>query len=275
MLRSCLALAAALVLAGAASAQTRLSIGSFNVESDLDTEAARVAEDMARIPMLHVWALQEVTDQAELDSYIAALSEATGYTYAGQLGTTGGGFSDHLAIVYIQDAFSNVSFDELEEVGGARFPLAMRGTTWTGEEIVFVNNHFDRRDERMRETQARSLRDWIQDHEGDAIVLMGTFNFDYDFQGSRRGGNRAFVQFSRGGHASWPEPMCIANGTCPATGSACNPQYDTMTDFIFLAGRAFDWRAVTDMAFLDEDYCRNDPRGHSDHRPLLGQILLP
>ncbi len=274
MIRAFLLALAGLTLTVSAHAQDVLSIGSFNVESDLDTEAERVAEDFARIPPLHIWALQEVYNDEALDLFTATLSEATGFTYASHRGTTGSNFGDYLAFVYVENAFSDVSFEELGEVGGARHPLVMRATSFSGHELTFVNTHLDRGDARAREGQARSLRSWVIDHEDEALIMMGTFNFDYDFAGTRRGGNRAFVNFSRGGHVSWPEPMCIAGETCPVTGTQCNPQYNNMLDFIFLAGTAFDWRAMTDLAFLGEDYCSRDPQGYSDHRPVLGQLLM-
>lgn len=252
-----------------------LVIAAFNVESGDDTTAERVAEDVVRLSPLHLWALQEVEDQAMLDTIVTALNEATGLTYVGRLGTTGGRFeNDFLAYVYLQDAFANVSFEELQDVGGSRLPLVMRATSWTGHNLTFVNNHFNRGNETRRRQQAVNLRDWIALRPGEAMIAMGTFNFDYDFRGARQGGNRAFEQFAAEGHVSWPEPMCLEAGNCPSTGSQCNPNYASMLDFIFLAGAAFDWPAVTDLAFLDEPFCGRDQRGYSDHRPVMGQILL-
>lgn len=274
MFRTFLLALAALACSAAAQAQESLAIGSFNVESDLDTQAERVAEDFARLPPLHVWALQEVADQETLDLFVETLSETTGFQYAGHMGASGSGHNNHLAFAYIQQAFTDVAFEEIDGIGSSRHPLIMRAASPSGQPLTFVNTHLTRGDERAREGEARSLRTWITNHDDEALVLMGTFNFDYDFRGSRTGGNQAFVTFSRGGHVSWPQPMCIANETCPVTGSQCNAQYSNFLDFIFLAGAAFDWRARTDLAFLGEEYCRRDPRGYSDHRPLMGQILV-
>jgi Endonuclease/Exonuclease/phosphatase family len=270
---------AALILP-ASEAQV-LSIASFNVESDDDTRAELVAEDLARTPPLHIWALQEVEDQATLDLFTSAISNATGYAYENQLGTTGGEWGDHLAFIYISGAFSNVTFEELDNVGGYRHPLVMRAMTApvdessAARELVFVNNHFNRGNETTRRAQARNLRDWVAANPDLALILMGSFNFDYDYRGARQGGNRAFEYFSDGGHISWPQHQCIEARNCPGTGSQCNPNYNNMQDFIFLAGRAFDWPALTDLAFLEERYCRREAGGYADHRPVLGQILLP
>jgi endonuclease/exonuclease/phosphatase family metal-dependent hydrolase len=266
-------LLAALLTAGA-NAQS-LVIAAFNVESGDDTTAERAAEDVARMPPLHLWALQEVEDAAMLATIVETLNAETGLTYVGRMGTTGGRYGDDfLAFIYLQDAFANVSFEELEAVGGSRLPLVMRATSWTGHNLTFVNNHFNRGNETRRRQQAINLRDWIAQRPQEAIIAMGTFNFDYDFRGARQGGNRAFEQFADGGHISWPEPMCLANDNCPSTGSQCNPNYESLLDFIFLAGTAFDWPAVTDLGFLDEPYCGRDQRGYPDHRPVMGQILL-
>lgn len=257
------------------NAQNILSLGTFNVESDLDTDRNDVAADFAKVPPLHVWALQEVADQETLDHYVSAMSQATGITYAGHLSPAGGLSRDHLAFIYAPEVFSNVEFGEETEIGGDITTISMRADFFTGQRLTLVNNFFDRRDERARQGQARSLASWIDDHEDEAIIVLGTLNFDYKFQGRRTGGNRAFELFSAGQNASWPEPMCIANGTCPVTGDQCNPQYRNMLNFIFLGGTAMDWRAMTDLAFLDDaSYCDREDEGGSDNRPTLGQILM-
>ncbi|MDG2043746.1 MAG: hypothetical protein P8J78_03975 [Maricaulis sp.] len=252
-----------------------LAIASFNVESDRDTRAELVAEDFQRLPAMHVWALQEVTDQETLDLFVATVSEATGFQFAGHLGTTGGQYDDYLAIMYLEQAFTGVSFREMDEVGGGRHPLMMTATTWTGTTISFINNHFNRGDETTREGQARRLRDYIVDHADEAIIALGTFNFDYDHQGARRGGNSAFTAFGRGDNVGWIQPMCMYNDNCPATGSQCNPHYENFLDFIFVGGVAREWQSVSDLAFIGENYCRRDGDGYSDHRPVLGQLALP
>jgi endonuclease/exonuclease/phosphatase family metal-dependent hydrolase len=252
-----------------------LSVGTFNVESDRDTQAELVAEDFARLPPMHAWGLQEVENQETLDLFVATLNEATGYEYAGHMGTTGGRYGDYLAIIYMVPAFTDVAIVEMDEVGGSRHPLMMTATAWNGTDITLINVHFNRGDETTRQGQARRLRDWIAAHPEQAIIALGDFNFDYDFRGARQGGNRAFSQFADGGHVSWPQPMCLENETCPATGSQCNQRYQSILDFIFLGGEAFDWRAMTDLAFLEEHYCRREGDGYADHRPVLGQILLP
>ncbi|WP_420434220.1 hypothetical protein [Hyphobacterium sp.] len=273
-MRLLLSLILTLLIGTTAHAQS-LVIAAFNVESGDDTTAENVAEDLTRMPPLHLWALQEVEDQAMLDTLVTSLNDATGLTYVGRMGSTGGRFEDDfLAYVYLEAAFAHVSFEELQAVGGSRLPLVMRATAWTGHNLTFVNNHFNRGNETRRRQQAINLRDWIAQRPQEAIIAMGTFNFDYDFRGARQGGNRAFEQFADGGHVSWPEPMCLEADNCPVTGSQCNPNYASLLDFIFLAGAAFDWPAVTDLAFLDEPFCGRDQRGYPDHRPVMGQILL-
>lgn len=263
-----------LFLHGPALAQS-LSVATFNVESDDDTDPALVATDFARIPPIHVWALQEVESQETLDLFVTTLRQATGFNYAGHLGTTGGRYGDFLAYIYIEDAFQSVSFSELADVGGSRHPLLLDGVLWNGQPVMLVNNHFNRGDETTRQGQARRLRDWIEDNEDHAIVALGDFNFDYDFRGARQAGNRAFGIFARGGHASWPQPMCIAGDNCPVTGTQCNPNYRSILDFVFLGGIAKEWNAISDMAFIGENYCRREAGGYADHRPVLAQIQLP
>lgn len=262
-------------LLGSSAWSQSLSVATFNVESDDDTDPALVATDFARIPPIHVWALQEVESQEALDLFVATLRESSGFNYVGHMGTTGGRYDDYLAYIYIADAFQSVEFSELEEVGGSRHPLLLTGTLWTGQPILMVNNHFNRGDENTRQGQARRLRDWIQENEDEAIIALGDFNFDYDFRGARQAGNRAFGIFARGGHASWPQPMCVAGDNCPITGTQCNPNYRSILDFVFLGGIAKEWNAISDMAFIGENYCRREASGYADHRPVLAQIQLP
>ncbi len=274
MLRLLVAIAFA-VNGAVALAQSSLLLASFNVESDADTQAELVAADMVRLSPLHIWALQEVADQETLDVFVQALTDATGHRYAGYLGESGAHYEDRLAYVYLAEAFVDARFEELDVVGGSRLPLLMEATTWTGERVTFINAHFNRGDAATREGQARRLREWIGDNPERAIIALGVFNFDYVFYGARRGGNRAFVNLARGGLITWPEPMCIQRENCPRTGSQCHPAYENILDFIFFGGAAIQWPAVTDLAFLDEAYCRRDADGYSDHRPVVAQIVLP
>ncbi|WP_300530775.1 endonuclease/exonuclease/phosphatase family protein [Maricaulis sp.] len=268
-------LAALCLFWGSTAWAQSLSLATFNVESDVDTQPELVATDLTRISPLHLWALQEVEDQATLDLFVSALNEATGFSYTGQLGTRGSEWGDHLAFIYLAEAFQDVSIVELEEVGGSRWPLLMTATNWSGQELAFVNVHFNRGNETVRQGQSRRLREWIEENQDLAIIALGDFNFDFDFRGARQGGNRAFSIFARGGVASWPQPICMANDNCPATGTQCNPRYQNMLDFVFLAGTAKQWNAISQLAFLEENYCRREADGYADHRPVLAQIALP
>ena len=275
MFRQSIIIALSVFFAASAHAQNVLSVATFNVESDLDTDQVDIAADFAKIPPLHVWALQEVADQATLDFYVAEISRTTGIEYAGYLSPSGALSRDHLAFIYAPEVFANPTFVEEERIGGDITTISMRADFMGARSMTLVNNYFDRGDARARQGQARSLASWIDDHEDEAIIILGTLNFDYKFQGRRTGGNRAFELFSAGQNASWPEPMCIANETCPVTGDQCNPQYRNFLNFIFLGGSAMNWRARTDLAFLDDaNYCDREDEGGSDNYPTLAQILV-
>ena len=69
--------------------------------------------------------------------------------------------------------------------------------------------------------------------------------------------------------------MCVAGDNCPITGTQCNPNYRSILDFVFLGGIAKEWNAISDMAFIGENYCRREASGYADHRPVLAQIQLP
>ena len=49
-----------------------LTVVSYNVESDSDTDPAKVVQDLQRIPASHIWGLAEV-DTGDLETYRMAI----------------------------------------------------------------------------------------------------------------------------------------------------------------------------------------------------------
>ncbi|MCZ6592085.1 MAG: hypothetical protein O7B98_13215, partial [Alphaproteobacteria bacterium] len=152
-------------------------------------------------------------------------------------------------------------------------------------EFWFVVNHLQRGREQTRQAQAAWLSEWAQrrakTQTNPAIVLAGDFNFDVTPY--TKHGNRAFDLFMQDGMFRWVVPGCVDTDTCPLTGSGCNPTFNSILDFVFLAGPARHWSATSEILFKDEvDYCPNERLGTSgqmipggaDHRPVRAVLTF-
>ena len=228
----------AALLSGAVAACAsafELVVVSYNVESDSDTSADVVSQDIADIPVSHLWALAEV-NAGDFGAY----REAVGQEYAILQGTTGR--SDRLAIVYDPRVLTVLGDAvKLSDAGGSRHPFMARFRAADSDaELVVVANHLQRGNAQTRQAQAQWLNGWaasITDVETPpAVVLLGGFNFDVEPDNETD--NRAYDLFLEGDVFHWVRPLCLDQDTCPATGTGCNPRYTSILDFVFLAGAA-------------------------------------
>ena len=247
-----------------------LSVVSYNVESGADTDPDAVARDIARIPESHIWGLSEVSPQ-----HFEEYRNAIGNHYKILKGTTGG--ADRLALVYDPEILTLNESAEFSDAGGSRHPLMARfQIKGADREVIVVLNHLQRMNAQTRRAQARWLNQWAEaaNDEQPSIILLGDYNFDVD--PSTKKGNPAHELFIQGGVFRWIEPTCVALASCPATGTACNPQYSSILDFVFLAGEARTWVATSEILFKnDATYCRNEKLGGSDHRPVYARVSVP
>ena len=265
-----------------------LTVVSYNVESDKDTDPAKVVQDLQRIPASHIWGLVEV-DSADLQTYRAAIGPSF-QLIAGTTGTQSNP-DDRMAIIFDPAVLEQIGqADELSKAGGSRHPLLAKfRVIATGDEFWFVVNHLQRglgapTNER-RQAQADWLNEWAQGKADNvnppAIVLVGDFDFDVTPYTKR--GNPAFELFMQDGMFRWVEPPCIADNSCPLTGTGCHPHFNSILDFVFLAGPARHWTATSEILFKDEaDYCANERLGTSnnmipggaDHRPVRALLTF-
>lgn len=259
-----------------------LTVVSYNVESDADTDPAKVVQDLQRIPAAHIWGLVEV-DSADLETYRAAIGQNF-VLIAGSTGINTGRPDDRLAIIFDPAVLAQVGqTEELSAAGGSRHPLLARfRVIATGAEFWFVLNHLQRgsgRTDERRQAQADWLNKWAQGKADNvnppAIVLAGDYNFDVTPYTRR--GNPAFELFMYDGMFRWVEPACLADQSCPVTGTGCHPHFNSILDFVFLAGPARHWSATSEILFKDEAaYCANEKLtvggqmvpGGADHRPV-------
>ena len=129
-----------------------LSVVSYNVESDADTDPSQVVQDIERIPQSYIWGLVEV-DSADLQTYRAAI----GQNFVLIEGNTGirNGLDDRMAIVFDPDVLQQIGqAEELTAAGGSRHPLLAKfRVIASGQEFWFVLNHLQRGREETRQAR--------------------------------------------------------------------------------------------------------------------------
>tara|TARA_R110002074_G_scaffold147623_1_gene298597 strand:- start:281 stop:1123 length:843 start_codon:yes stop_codon:yes gene_type:complete len=260
---------AAFFASGLALAET-LTVVSFNVESDRDTDPAKVADDIARISSsasVDLFGLAEVQNEADAGIFQKA-ADRDGGRFRYLLAKHGN--EDRLAILYNYDALEFLDVSELERFPGSRKALVGRFRhKAAGLEFLFIVNHFNRGDIERRRRQASLIRDWVLDQPLPA-VLVGDYNFDFDPKTGR--GNSAFEIFVAKSGLDWLQPQCVAAGSCPATGTQCDSRYNSISDFVFIADKRRGWPGVSDILLQRADYCERERNGYADHRPVLGLI---
>jgi hypothetical protein len=247
-----------------------LTVISFNVESDRDTDPGLVAGDIAAISEgVDLFGLAEVSGADDAETFKrAAEREDAPFRYL--LATHGN--EDRLAILYNLSTLKFKEVFELDRFPGSRKALVGHfALQSSGVEFLFIVNHFNRRDGDRRRRQAALIRDWVLDQELPAI-LVGDHNFDFD--PGADAGNEAYEIFTADPGLVWIKPECVASRTCPPTGTQCDHRYNSITDLVLIADQGRKWRAASDVMFQSDGYCSRDRSGHSDHRPVLGLIQI-
>ncbi len=269
-----------------------LVVGTYNVESDSDTEPNVVVEDIKRVVQVaspDVWGLAEVPNEDAAKKYAEA-ANFPGSDFDVILGESGG--SDKLAILYNKNRLQQVSpKQELEDIGGDRKPLV--GTFKLlpdGPTILAVDNHFNRCDPEKRNKQAENLREWIEG-ETQPIIALGDYNFDFsvnveqsfpggcsscDSSSSVAEGNAAFKEFTNSPQVKWIKPNCLIDSavSCPETGTGCSRCFNSILDFVFVAAGAKDWQGKSEIVLPTPGYCANDGSGGADHLPVVATLQI-
>lgn len=228
-----------------------------------------MAEDIERIDPADLWGLSEVKGEEDAQIFQSAIS-SSGVNYGSVLSGTGG--SDRLQIVFNPQRLRLIQSQELSGFGGTRSPLVAQFEFLPNrQQFFFTVNHFNRREPQKRELQARNLRKWAQEQ---VLPVIAAGDYNFDVSPKTKQGNDAFSIFMDGDTFTWIEPQCLANGTCPSTGTQCNPKYDSILDFVFLSGAAKQWQGESQILFQDQPVCEIEKEGHSDHYPVAAQIAI-
>ena len=261
--------AVALPDAGRAASEI-VTVLSFNVESDRDTNPRKVAEDIASISAdVDLVGLVEVFDEKDAKTYSDAV-ERPGNQFRYLMGRHGN--EDSMAILYNLNTLKFKEVYELDRFPGSRKALVGRFRhKKAGLEFLFIVNHFNRGDIKRRQRQSELIRDWVLSQKLPAI-LVGDYNFD--FNPDTMQGNQAFDIFTAKKGISWVRPECLSDNSCPLTGTQCDGRYNSIMDFVFLADQERGWQGLSEVLLKRPDYCARERRGYADHRPVLGVIAI-
>lgn len=240
------------------------TVVSWNTELN-DADLATIGERIAAFEGVDLWGLNEVTrasDQAPLE---AAAAVGEGVDYQSVLGTTGG--QDRLLAIYNSARFTLVEWWEehtINTTGTARAPLVLHlRDRASGKEFLFMVNHLYRSRDEERHKQAALLNSWAAEQTLPAIAV-GDYNFDWALTGETY--DLGYDLLTHGNKFVWLAPSTLVTTQC--SGWPC--QYNSVLDFVFVAGAAQTWRAEATIIVTPNDF--PDSAATSDHRPVLARF---
>ncbi len=241
-----------------------ITVVTWNTElndADIDIINQRIAE----FEDVDLWGLTEVnrsTHQAVLTE-AAAAGEAADFESI--LSQSGGG--DRMVAMYDATRFELIDsweVDLINTTGNARAALVLQlYDQGTGTEFLFLVNHLyrSRADERHR--QAELLHEWAATQTL-PVITGGDFNFDWNVNGS--GHDEGYDRLTAGDRFVWIQPDPLVTTQC--SGWPCT--FNSVLDFVFVAGAARNWRAESEIVVAPNDF--PDDHTTSDHRPVLARL---
>lgn len=231
-----------------------LSVATYNLESGgAEYEKVAAQLEVLREANIDLFGLSEVDPAWE-----SALNNDFGEGWRYILGNSGR--NDRLAIFYDERKFELLQDYELDHINPGnrvRAPLVAQFLDRkTYEQLVFVVNHFYRSDSAARKEQAQKLNKWAA-QQALPVIAVGDFNFDWSLKnGSRDAG---FDELTRHDVFNWVIPSALRP-------SQCDPEYQSILDFVFVSGRAQKWLSKSEILDSGASYCEDVEE--SDHVPV-------
>lgn len=242
-----------------------LTVASFNVESG-GADPVTLGGDLQRVPATDIWGFSEVRNASWGQAFDTALTTA-GNDYETILGTTGG--EDRLLIVFNASRLERVGSQELSAInigGTGRAPLVGHFRRRSGgEEFLFVVNHLFRGNAAARRQQATALNTWAATQTL-PVVAVGDYNFDWNLPNGEASHDIGFDNMTASGVFRWVRPETLLK-------TQCDPQFNSVLDFVFVAGDARDWQGTSEILFQEPGYCTANNQ-HSDHRPVRAEFTF-
>jgi endonuclease/exonuclease/phosphatase family metal-dependent hydrolase len=169
--------------------------------------------------------------------------------------------------VYNRERFDVVRQFELTDInieGRVRAPLVAHFRLKpAGPELLFMVNHLYRGNAEGRHEQARLLNAWALEQTL-PVIAVGDYNFDWDVLQGETVHDQGYDLLTADGIFAWIRPPHLI-GT--------QYSFNSVLDFVFVAGEAQRWSASSEILATDESYCPSDQH-RSDHRPVLALFEL-
>lgn len=259
------AIAVACMVAPVAGAATEeLTIIAWNVESG-GADPQVLAQRIADFDGCDIWGLSEVNDESWVAQFEIAAEFEEEADFDAMTGTTGR--SDRLVIIYDTTELDLLHWEELQNInirGRVRAPLVAHFRYKpSGDEFLFVVNHLYRSNNEGRHEQARLLNEWAAEQTL-PIICAGDMNFDWSVRDRGKTHDRGFDLLTANDTFKWLRPARIV--------SAQDSRYNSILDFIFIAGEAPWQRAKCQIIVERGDF--PDDETTSDHRPVLGRFYF-
>lgn len=247
-----------------------LKIVSFNVESGYrpHSDLSTIAAQLRRYRTVDLWALSEVNPSGWTDTLLRAAELGASARFGAVAGTTS---HDRLLILYNThrlELLASFELMEMQEGSGGRAPLVARlRERASGREFLFMANHLHRTDGAKRRRQAAALNRWARE-QSLPVIAAGDYNFDWNIEaGTGPQRDPGFDLMTADDVFAWIRPDTLVS-------TQCNPNYNSVLDFVFVSGEAKQWTRESSILETDPAYCVDTPRT-SDHRPVEAVIVVP
>ena len=239
-----------------------IDVGSFNLESG-GANISTLEQQIEGFDGIDIWGYSEVLAAWEDEASDASFVDEPG-TEGHILGTTGGG--DRLLIVYDDDRFTLVDSGELANInvgGNVRAPLwvRLRDSENNNLEFIFMVNHLYRSREDRRHQQATLLNQWAQ-NQTVPVIAVGDYNFDWDVPNGDNDHDDGYDNLTANDIFEWVRPAALRR-------TQCNLNFNSVLDFVFVAGDAQNWTNTSTIPEIRADYCTTNNTAESDHRPVF------
>jgi hypothetical protein len=240
-----------------------ITLVSWNVESGGALQNV-VADRLASFEDVDVWGLSEVS-AVDAEAYELGAEEGEGADYDSLLGNTGR--ADRLLLLWNATRFERVNDGELLTIGeSGRAPLwvQLRERSSRQEFIVMVN-HLHRSNDGIRHRQATALNTWAT-QQTLPVVALGDYNFDWNLPNGDADHDQGYDNLTVNGVWEWVRPAELVTTQC--SGWPCS--YNSVLDFIFVAGPAREWNVTSEIVVTEGDF--PDDYTTPDHRPVMAVI---
>ena len=250
----------------AAASEAPITVVSWNTELN-NADIGVIAERIAAFQAVDLWGLSEVNRESSVATLETAAEAGENADYASILSISGGG--DRLLAMYDTtrfDLLDSFEIDEINTTGNARAPLVLYlREKQSGDELLFMVNHLYRTRDDERHAQAALLNQWAAEQTL-PVIAVGDYNFDWNVSTGAQKHDAGYDLLTANDRFAWVQPKTLVTTQC--SGWPCG--FNSVLDFVFVAGPAQGWRAESEIVVAAGDF--PDDETTSDHRPLLAQF---